>query len=75
MTMMSDASIFLVIKEGGTAEGFDGEMPAYGGTLNSDQIAALIKYVRGFCRPETSRPSAPISDGTAPPPAASGSLR
>jgi len=68
MTMMSDASIFLVIKEGSAAGGFDSDMPGYGGTLNDDQIVALINYVRSFCREGTSRAAAPSFERTAPPP-------
>lgn len=49
MSMMSDATIFLVIKDGAAAAGFPVGMPAFGGTLGDDQIVALLHYVRGFC--------------------------
>jgi mono/diheme cytochrome c family protein len=49
MSMMSDATIFLVIKDGAAAAGFPAGMPAFGGTLGYDQIVALVHYVRGFC--------------------------
>lgn len=49
MSMMSDATIFLVIKDGATAAGFPAGMPAFGGKLGYDQMVELVKYVRAFC--------------------------
>ncbi|MGA7870284.1 MAG: c-type cytochrome [Candidatus Binatus sp.] len=56
MSMMSDATIFLVIKDGAAAAGFPAGMPAFGGTLGYDQIVALVQYVRGFCAEKISEP-------------------
>jgi mono/diheme cytochrome c family protein len=50
MSLMSDATLFLLIKEGGPAVGFPAGMPAFGNQLSSDQITRLIGYVREFCK-------------------------
>jgi cytochrome c len=39
MSMMSDAVLFLIIKEGSSSAGFPAGMPASRGTLNDDQVA------------------------------------
>jgi len=38
------------IRDGGRARGFSPIMPAFGDLLTSEQIDALVKHVRGFCR-------------------------
>jgi mono/diheme cytochrome c family protein len=57
MQMMSDATLYLVIKNGSTAAGFPPGMPAFDGTLDSDKIAALIHYIRSFCSGELNEQS------------------
>jgi mono/diheme cytochrome c family protein len=49
MAKISDATIVKVIEEGGEAVGLSNEMPSWQGALDDDEIAALAKYVRGFC--------------------------
>ena len=50
-----DATIVKVIEEGGAAVGLSNEMPDWQGALDDDEIAALAKYIRGFCaKPQTS---------------------
>jgi mono/diheme cytochrome c family protein len=49
MSMMSDATLFLIIKDGSSAAGFPSGMPAYGMRLNQDEIEQLVEYVRKFC--------------------------
>jgi mono/diheme cytochrome c family protein len=58
MAKISDATIVKVIEEGGEAVGLSNEMPSWQGALDDDEIAALAKYVRGFCvkPPGTSQP-------------------
>jgi mono/diheme cytochrome c family protein len=58
MSMMSDATIFLVIKNGAAAAGFPAGMPAFGETLGDDRIVALVQYVRGFCAGKPNEPNA-----------------
>ena len=53
MLMMSDATLFLIIKDGAAAAGFPAGMPGFGGTLGYDQMVALLHYVRGFCAGQT----------------------
>jgi mono/diheme cytochrome c family protein len=47
MSLMSDATLYLIISQGGAAIGLSSEMPAFNGKLTYDQIAALW---RGFAR-------------------------
>jgi mono/diheme cytochrome c family protein len=49
MSMMSNATLFLIIKDGSSAAGLPPDMPAYGMRLNQDEIEQLIEYVRKFC--------------------------
>jgi mono/diheme cytochrome c family protein len=49
MAKISDATIVKVIEEGGEAIGLSNEMPSWQGALDDDEIAALAKFVRGFC--------------------------
>jgi mono/diheme cytochrome c family protein len=49
MSMMSDASLFLTIHEGGPAAGLSRQMPAFGSKLSYSQTAALVAYIRRFC--------------------------
>jgi mono/diheme cytochrome c family protein len=49
MSMMSDATLFLIVKDGSSAAGFPPGMPAYGTKLNQDEIEQLVEYVRKFC--------------------------
>ncbi len=54
MEMMSDATLFLIIRDGGDAAGFRPGMPAFGKDLDYDQMVALIAYIRSLCRPSDS---------------------
>jgi mono/diheme cytochrome c family protein len=55
MAKIPDATIVKVIEEGGAAVGLSNEMPDWQGALDDDEIAALAKYIRGFCaKPQTS---------------------
>lgn len=55
MAKIPDATIIKVIEEGGAAVGLSNEMPDWQGALDDDEIAALAKYIRGFCaKPQTS---------------------
>jgi mono/diheme cytochrome c family protein len=47
-----DADWKATIRDGGHARGFSPIMPAFGDALTLDQIDAVVKYVRGFCRDE-----------------------
>ena len=49
-TSESDETWAVMIREGGPARGFSSIMPAFGGVLTRQQIAALVTYLRGFCR-------------------------
>lgn len=46
MSMMSDATIFVAIKDGAAAAGFPAGMPAFVGTLSYDQIAFNRRQVQ-----------------------------
>lgn len=50
MSLMSDATLFLIINKGAAAAGFRSGMPPFGKELTYDQIVDLIAYIRGFCR-------------------------
>lgn len=49
MSMMSDATLFLAIHDGGAAIGMSRQMPPFKDKLSYRQIAALVAYVRQFC--------------------------
>lgn len=49
MNLMSDATLFLAIHDGGAAVGMNSAMPGFGGRVTNDEIAALVRLVRGFC--------------------------
>lgn len=49
MRMMSDATLFLAIKNGGQAVGLRADMPAFGGRLSDEDISDLVLYIRNFC--------------------------
>ncbi len=63
---MSDATLFLAIKEGGAEIGMRPAMPAFGARLSNDEIAALVHLVRSFCAPP--EPLAPSDPGATTPP-------
>ncbi len=46
---MSNATLFLAIKNGGGAIGISPSMPAFSGHLTNDEMAGLVSYIRGFC--------------------------
>lgn len=39
-----------IIRNGGPSRGFSHIMPSFSGALTSDQIDAVMEYLRGFCR-------------------------
>lgn len=45
-----DADWELAISHGGPAVGLSSEMPAFGESLNSEQIRGFVSHIRGFCR-------------------------
>jgi mono/diheme cytochrome c family protein len=49
MAMMSNATLFLAIKDGASAIRPDSEMPGYGRILSDSEMAVLVDYVRHFC--------------------------
>ncbi len=49
MDRRSDSYLFDLIKHGGAPIGRPG-MPAFGSTLNDDEIAEVVRYVRGLSR-------------------------
>ncbi len=53
---MSNATLFLAIKNGGGAIGIRASMPAFGDRLTNDEIAGLVSYIRGFCAPSNRPP-------------------
>jgi mono/diheme cytochrome c family protein len=58
MAPIPDATIVKAIEQGGEAVGLSNEMPSWQGALDDDEIAALAKYIRGFCE-KTPSSSAP----------------
>jgi mono/diheme cytochrome c family protein len=50
MEMRSDAVLFLLIKDGSGIIGLPPAMHGFGDRLGTDQIAALVRYVRSFCQ-------------------------
>lgn len=51
MSKISDADLFKAIKEGGPAVGKSVAMPPWGGSLEDEQIRALVAYVRSLAKP------------------------
>jgi len=49
MDRRSDSYLFDLIRHGGAPIGRPG-MPAFGSTLNDDEIAEVVRYVRGLSR-------------------------
>jgi mono/diheme cytochrome c family protein len=49
-TAEADLDWQAVVHEGGPVRGLGRHMPAFGDALSSDQIDAVIGYVRGFCQ-------------------------
>jgi mono/diheme cytochrome c family protein len=49
MAPIANATIVKAIEQGGEAVGLSSEMPSWQGALDDDEIAALAKYIRGFC--------------------------
>jgi cytochrome c oxidase cbb3-type subunit III len=45
-----DEELFKVIKDGGDSVGLSADMQPFGGNLSDDEIHALVKFVRGFCK-------------------------
>jgi mono/diheme cytochrome c family protein len=50
MAPIPDATIAKAIEQGGDAVGLSNEMPGWQGALDDDEIDALAKYIRGFCK-------------------------
>ena len=50
MSKISDATMFEAIKNGGASVNLSSDMPAWSAGLDDDQIHALMKYIRGFCK-------------------------
>lgn len=50
MKKRPDDELLKVINEGGDAIGLSADMQAWGGTLKDDEMKALVKYIRAFCK-------------------------
>jgi cytochrome c oxidase cbb3-type subunit III len=50
MSKISDDTMFQAIKFGGASVNLSGDMPSWQAGLGDDDIHALIKYVRQFCK-------------------------
>lgn len=50
MQAKKDEELFKVIKDGGDSIGLSADMQPFGGNLSDDQIHALVKFIRGFCK-------------------------
>lgn len=50
MAKESDDVLFKVIKEGGKANGFSGDMQAWSQGFDDGEIHGLVGYVRTFCK-------------------------
>jgi mono/diheme cytochrome c family protein len=50
MAKIPDATVLKVIKFGGAAAGLSSEMPAWGTSMDDEQIKGLAKFVRTFCK-------------------------
>lgn len=55
ISLMSDPTLFLIIKEGGPAAGLTAAMPGYGGKLRYEQMAELLHFVREICASKSGR--------------------
>jgi mono/diheme cytochrome c family protein len=49
MSMRSDDALFDAIGGGGAVMGKSARMPAFGATLSSAEIRALVAYIRALC--------------------------
>jgi len=49
MKTISDDTMFIAIKDGGTAVNLPNDMPSWSAGLSDDQIHMLMKYIRDFC--------------------------
>jgi mono/diheme cytochrome c family protein len=54
-TVEPDADWYAVAHDGGPARAFNRRMPAFGEALTEDQLSAILRYIRNFCR-ETAWP-------------------
>jgi mono/diheme cytochrome c family protein len=52
MSARSDDALFDTIEAGGAIMNRHHRMPAFGGTLRTSEIRALVRYIRGLCRCE-----------------------
>ena len=50
MQNKTDAELTKVITDGGEAAGMSADMQPWGGTLSAEDIGALVKFVRSFCK-------------------------
>lgn len=50
MAADSDETLFKILKEGGQSVGRSTVMPSWKDALTDEQIRALVKYIRGFCK-------------------------
>lgn len=58
MGRLTDDLIVLAIKRGGRGVGRSPAMPSWGNTLNDQEIARLILYIRSFMQPKSEEPKA-----------------
>ncbi len=49
-TAEPDADWELAIAKGGPAVGLSSQMPAFGDTLNAEQVREFVEHIRGFCK-------------------------
>ncbi|MDH5639378.1 MAG: cytochrome c [Nitrospinota bacterium] len=52
MGSLTDESVAKAIKEGGIAVAKSTQMPPFGGVLTDEEIADLVKHLRGMCKCE-----------------------
>jgi cytochrome c553 len=50
MAKESDDTLFKVIKDGGKANGFSGDMQAWNNAFEDPEIKDLVAYIRTFCK-------------------------
>jgi putative ABC transport system permease protein len=50
MGKLSDDTMFKAIKDGGSAVGLSGDMPAWNAGLSDDEIHGVMTYIRQFCK-------------------------
>lgn len=50
MTKDSDDVLFKIIKSGGQSAGRSTVMPAWGDSLNDQQIRGMVQFIRGLCK-------------------------